>query len=343
MGCDNKQENLLSRTDLRQIILNRYYRQELSHKPTFYSSYEEWLPYLQVVSTRLGLRHEKELLDGRLVNFLAKKRKSDNIQDQLAILEVFEPIMPHIYEIYKEKLKDRSNDEFDIENVAEGISTADGLFYQNSFLPCCIFLMYQEWLKVNDLQEGNIFRDLFTLGSGSATRDLTPEVHGFCLECAPTLGGKVASMDLSEIRNLNMNIFKKQKEDKFKNHAIRRIELEDESTMSNISCNPFDDSEDKHQVQYNPFDSSSDDSCYLDSCEYCYTSFPSEDFVRLHMKIFHAAKAVTPVFVGEGEELMQSFIHEQVENDVKSSSKPGPKKERKHRSSKYGLRSRPKK
>ena len=46
---------------------------------------------------------------------------------------------------------------------------------------------------------------------------------------------------------------------------------------------------------------------YLDSCEFCHESFPSEDFVNLHVKIFHSVSKVTPVFVDEGEDLMTSF------------------------------------
>ena len=73
------------------------------------------------------------------------------------------------------KLDERDcKDEFQTENLFAGISIEDGSFYNNYFLPSCLFYIYQLWLKKADLGFEKMFNDLFTIGTGSATGDRRP-------------------------------------------------------------------------------------------------------------------------------------------------------------------------
>ena len=117
-------------------------------------------------------------LDKDLVMFLDKKRKSDVLRAKPAILEIFDSILPNIEELYKEKLCERdSEDEFQVDRICQGTKTEDGSFYVNYFLPSCILFMYQLWLE-SEVAKDDIFNDLFTIGAGSGTMDLFPEVTG---------------------------------------------------------------------------------------------------------------------------------------------------------------------
>ena len=81
-------------------------------------------------------------------------------------------------------------------------------------------------------------------------------------------------------------------------------------------CNPFesdDDSVEKTSFDVvNPFDSSSSASesedTPLHSCEICFDSYPSADFVKLHKTVFHSGQVVKMKFVENPETLMTSFV-----------------------------------
>jgi hypothetical protein len=294
------------------------------------------------------LRHNKHLLDGHLVQFLDRKRLSSKITDQISISGVFESIFPKIRQLYLDKLEERDAvDEFQTENVAAGIPSIDGLFYEKYFLPSCLFYMYKEWLKHNNFEETNMKNDLFIIGSGSKTYTLYPEVHGICTGCVSSVDLRFESFDESGIKEVNVAVFRMQKRDDFGNPAVTDILGDGDSNGSNnmVCCNPFNsDSDDEinktEEFKCNPFDSSSNSETEenLDNCDICYQSFPSEDFVKIHKKVFHNTKGVKAIFVAEAEELMTSFVEEpsqkpQSPNVVEgSSSKPRTSK------SKYTLR-----
>ena len=316
---------------------------------TGFFSVEDWQQYLVDVKPKLGLRHDSSFLDGKLVTFLKKKRKSNDLGGKVMSLEIFNEIIPSIYNIYQDMLKDNIEDEFE-QDVAQGTPSLDLLFFENYFLPCCILFMYKEWLQKNEFEEGDIYENLFTIGSGSCSINLTPEVHGFCRECAPEVGAIYGSLKESEIKAFNTIVFRKQKNDKFFNQALRDMMNEDASSSEDVlHCNPFESSEELDGYQCNPFESSDEnnESLDLDGCDVCWQSFPSPEFVALHKKIFHSTKSVQPVYVEEAEELMTSFIVPDKNQKVnkkkiplKSSASENDKNLSKERSSKYPLRRR---
>lgn len=283
------------------------------------------MPYLSIVEEKLGVK-EDMIENESLVTFLNKKRKSGTLQDQISILGVFDCILENIEEMYKRKLEKRDDglDEFDVENVAAGRRLQNGLFYQNYFLPSSLFLIYQSWLKT-DLEGEVMMNDLFTIGAGSATFALFPEVTGICYKCAAEKFASLENKTSEDIRLINIKVFKEQKRNKFVLPASNKVTSANDSSDSdsdesrNIDCNPFlsDDGDFNNSVEYpsqdiaNPFETSENESdeeeLFLDACDICSESFPSDDFVQLHKTIFHH-RVLKTKFVEKPESLMTTFI-----------------------------------
>ena len=163
---------------------------------------------------------------------------------------------------------------------------------------------------------------MFTLGTGCANDDLIPEVTGICDECALKHYERFKSEDDCKIRDINITVFKKQVEDNFsKPESLLEQVLELKATPGKIlerpetdkctnieEVNPFGSDEE----ETNPFGEST--SCseseepFLDACEICCESFPSQEFVDLHKTIFHSSSVVKTMFVDEAEALITSFV-----------------------------------
>ena len=251
-------------------------------------------------------------LDENLMAFLTKKRQSDNLlKDQIRILEVFDCILDDIKNIYYELIQDRveDQDEFDYESMACGVNILDGTFFERSFLPSFLYYIYQSWVLVDVAQE-TLFKELFTVGTGSMTYDFFPEVTGLCEKCQD---GK--SMSTSDIRKMNKLIFVKQAANNFVIPNPDKLhEDSDDSDDENIYFNPFDsdDQVPSPTICVNPFDGSDSENeeVYFDACDVCCQSFPTAAFVELHKSIFHSGSILRTKFVGspEPECLITSFI-----------------------------------
>ena len=266
----------------------------------------------KAVAAKLDVKEKMEV-DRELETFVFKKNRSEILTNKMNIWEIFEPILPSIQELYDKKLSERESDAFD-DDIFCGVKIEDGLFYSNTFLPTALVYMYEHWLEYKVLKE-DIFNELFSLGTGAKTMTLVPEVSSFCRECTEM------SLDDGEIRQLNIAVFKKQISHKFLDPAFQRFfdkhvddqmkscalsDIEEEAKM----CNPFviDEESPIKIVRTNPFDSSSDDNeeLFLDGCELCCTTFPTEEFLAMHKKIFHS-KVLSTKFVENAEELMVSI------------------------------------
>ena len=286
----------------------------------FFFSKEEWLSYLPSVEKKVGVRGNMHLNE-KLKAFLDEKRQSDELQKQIHILQVFESVLPDIEKLYKRKLDERNiTEEFDTEKIAVGMDIEDGVFYERSFLPSCLVLIYQSWLE-DDLDDDTIYKELFNLGTGSVTYSLFPEVTAICKKCANEmfLEGRLETQ--TEIRQMNINIFKRLSSVKFFIPEFNSLgDSDDDSDDAMTHCNPFDSDEHEsspkpeysNSVHVNPFDdsedSSDDEELFLDACDFCYKSFPSAQFVDLHKSIFHGVSAVKTKFVDDPECLITTFI-----------------------------------
>ena len=285
----------------------------------FLFSQEIWLGLLSTVNGNLGVKGSMEL-NPDLVTFLEKKSKSGNQKDQFTILEIFDCVIEKIKEKYHEMLEERDSrqEEFDMENIASGISTEDGLFFINFFLPSSILYMYQLFLESN-LDMEVICNELFTIGAGSETWDFSPEINGICQKCAGDqfVGLKMKTHD--EIRQINIGVFKQQKKNKFvKPGPLNRADVYDDESSALVG-NPFVDSDDgsinksddssgvKHANPFVDSEEDSDEEILLDSCDICCQSFPTPEFVALHRHIFHS-HVIKTKFIDSPECLMTSFI-----------------------------------
>ena len=103
-----------------------------------------------------------------LVTFMKKKRKSEDLKEQISFLGVFDCIFGDLEAMYKRKLeaRDKNLDEFDVEDVAAKRRIEDGVFFQRYFLPYSHILLYRSWLQTA-LEEQVLMNELFTLGAGS--------------------------------------------------------------------------------------------------------------------------------------------------------------------------------
>ena len=265
----------------------------------FLFSQETWLGLLSTVSGKLGVKGSMDLnID--LVTFLENQSKSEIQKDQFTMLEIFDCVTEKIREMYNELLEERdSQEEFNMENMASGIRTEDGLFFINFFLPSSILYMYQIFLE-SDLDMEVICNELFTIGAGSETWDFSPEINGICLKCAGDkfVGLKMKTHD--EIRQINIGVFKQQKKHKFnKPGPLTKADVYDDESSALVG-NPFVDSDDdslnksdddskvKHANPFVDSEEDSDEEIFLDSCDICCQSFPSPEFVALHRQIFHS-------------------------------------------------------
>lgn len=291
-------------------------------------SKEDWLTHFPILESKLGVK-EAGIENESLVIFMKKKRKSEDPKEQISFLGVFDCIFDNLEDMYKRKLEERDKklDEFDEEevDVAAKRRIEDGLFFQRYFLPYSHIILYRSWLQT-DLQEQVLMNELFTLGAGSVTFNLTQEVHGICDMCASDKFAGFQNKSSEDIRLINIKVFKEQKRNKFHipveskgTHSDDNSDI-DSLASSKLGCNPFvSDDGDTESVKENidqdlanPFETSENDSdqeeLYLDACEICGESFPSEDYVQLHRKIFHNHSLKTK-FVEEPESLMTTFIH----------------------------------
>lgn len=276
------------------------------------------MTYFPILEDKLGVK--EDLMENEsLVIFMNKKRKSEDLKEQICFLGVFDCIFENIEQLYMRKLEDRDKnlDEFDVENVAVERRIEDGIFFQRYFLPYSHILLYRSWLQT-DIDEEVMMNELFTLGAGSETFDLTKEVHGICDVCASEKFDGFQNKSSKDIRLINIKVFKEQKRNKFHIPSVDNSDS-DSLASSKINCNPFlsDDgdtksvNENENQDLANPFESSENESyeeeLYLDACDICGESFPSDDYVQLHRSIFHHRSLKTK-FVEEPESLMTTFI-----------------------------------
>ena len=267
------------------------------------------------------------VLNRDLVKFLDKKRRSDNLKDQIDIPDVFDTMLPIIYDKYIELLEIRDNvEEFNM-YIASGVKTVDDTFYNNYFLPSCILFIYQLWLN-QDLDFKEMCNDLFTLGTGCVNDDLIPEVTGICEKCSDNFV-RFKSSPATDIRQINSTVFRKQINHNFSNpksvgglcDATWTDEVEADISTDTF-VNPFDEQIGDQIVSpqtvvstlTNPFavfsSESESEELFLDSCDVCFESFPSEDFVKLHKTIFHSTSPVVvkTKFVENPEAFITSFV-----------------------------------
>ena len=257
---------------------------------------------------------ENMIIPKALGSFLTFKFKQESMKDKFSVNELFEVLLPHIRNIYESKLEARDvDDEFGIDSIVGGTDILDGMFFERSFMPMALYLVYKEIHANNYESEQELFNDLFSVGSGSRNLDYLPEITVFCSECRPE-----HSYPLMEVDEINRKVLKLQSLDNFVLHGVCPSSSAYSERHSDLST-------------FNPFCQEMEDISDTDStsfeCSVCFKQFSRSDFLDFHMKIFHktvqfvnesgsklkgaATKSLAANFVDdEDSELMNTFCKE---------------------------------
>ena len=271
---------------------------------------EDWKASFNRIKNGLDVRGKMNP-PGDLKKFLKMKFASEDPKTKFSISEMLEFLNDDINRLYRLKLDERDVevDEFNVDQIYQGMLPEDVTFYQKSFLPTALFLTYSQ-RHPND-ERTALMNDIFTVGSGSKREDLAPEVTGLCSLCASEEG--FPYLTEQDVEQFNRKVLEKQIGLNF--HCS--YEINDSDSRSDKSAIDTD----MPSFWFNPF-SSSDGSMsessqntddvfsFADSfpCNLCPKQFTEADLLQFHKDCFHKYAPGTRVtFVEEGEDLISSF------------------------------------
>ena len=227
-----------------------------------------------------------------LSKFLERKFKSSSLRDQYAINDLFDMLLPHIKDLYNSKLKHfECTDEFEIDQlsldkIVAGTCLKDGLFYEKTFVPAALFFVYKQVHNFYDKEE-DLLEDIFTIGAGSMTDNLVPEVVPVCEFCIHSLSGTDEQYNSEDVDNMNKIVLKKQVSDKF---ILEDFIFNIESSVSSHTTfiNPFsNDILDELPAEGGCYETIDSDESEKFECELCRKQFTQLDFVQYHKRLFH--------------------------------------------------------
>jgi len=259
-------------------------------------------------------------------SFLKTKFKETSLSRRFFINELFEELLPNIKALYELKIESRDSldefgldaikDSYDVEKLVSGLNSEDLTFFEKTFVPLALFLVYKEIHMSNYVEESELLNDLFTIGSGSKSYDLIPEIVPFCQEC-------LREPTASDVIMINKKVFKLQLRDKFEVAGLVYSDSSSSVGDKESGFNPFTQKLDHSDKEsgFNPFaqkldHSLPDNDIAWFECTYCSKQFSRPDFVAYHKSVFHKSenseeavkKVVIPNFVGDGAaELMHTF------------------------------------
>ena len=255
--------------------------------------------------------------------FCSTKFKDNTNLGRFCLPGILEFLEPHIRNLYHRRLDEREPvDEFDCDNVTNCRKPEDTSFYERGFLPAAVLATYMQ--KHLDVEEEQLWDELFTLGSGSKTEDLFPETNPVCLDCASVFYPNLRAVNLAELQNLNAKVFKLQKNNLFKIDSFVKSVTDTSSVTSNSNAelivfgnknegdkvgvrlfNPFsEESSDisdtlndelknlvDKKIAFNPFSSdeseTENDLKRPNYCPVCHKSFTLNEYLSYHNQVFH--------------------------------------------------------
>lgn len=321
---------------------------------------EEWLSAYESIKVNLDVEERMTKLGGsfqqfmryfgmvfKYVRYLLIFRKkfassSSSVLDRFTITPMLEMLEENIRVLYESRLCGRVNeDEFDVEKPYDCTAPQDILFYEHCFLPAGIFLTYKEIHPMSN--EKRLLEDIFTLGSGSKTKDLIPETNAICVECASVFYPYLREASVDQVSEINKQVFKEQQKNQYLRPYLSKIlksiknphkydseeSVIDDSVSENKSASKFSGSEgvsklnefgnNENGKRFNPFSSDEEFEADIEpspknTCEACLKSFSLSAFLAYHNKIFHGLKSVSnsvkvaSKFVSEAEELITTFV-----------------------------------
>ena len=165
----------LNATSLKVFISMKRWHANAHMSPT------DWKSCFAKVKDKLDVKEKMKTLDGDLNNFLKVKFAATVLKEQFAICDVLDCLVVDIRDLYQLKLDQRDDeldDEFNVDHFFQGMKPSDLTYYKKVFLPAALFFTYLE--RHPDSDRRALMEDVFTVGSGSQTEDLVPEVTGLC-------------------------------------------------------------------------------------------------------------------------------------------------------------------
>ena len=306
----------------------------IRHHRNSHISKEDWVTLFHQAKVRLGSK-ETMTLNEDFVKFLDSKFGQSDLKKQFSIPEILDHLEGPVRKFYDNLLlqRDQEIDEFCFDFFGAR-QPEDTTFYVRRFLPAALLFTYD--MKHPGTDAGELMKDLFSLGSGAKTMALSPEVTGLCMNCCQERVPK-RTLSVMEVSGMNKIVFRAQQADKFQSDMKYESDTDDEDpAVTNEPNDPTDEDEnlesllnthsDSNEIklsvfEFNPFAvtlETSPDIIVNESeivknhiCQYCQKAFSREDFIRMHIELFHdAGKKVVPRFVLDGEEHITSFTEE---------------------------------
>jgi hypothetical protein len=302
---------------------------------------EDWLNAFDQIKSKLGTKETQKDLSEKFALFLDSKF-AGSLEKQFSTPEIMDHLEDPVWKYYKSLLdeRDQVDDEFDFSLGGE-IKQDDIFFFTRRFYPTALLLSYS--LLHHMVEPTELMGEVFTIGYGSKTYSLFPEICGVCFDCISERfqSEKLQKLSPEQIRLYNQHILKAQQKDWY---AIGKYQSD---SSSDEESTPVDKtaakespatpttirSSDKQSLfEFNPFivntDINSSDSnvggskcdsntlqnvgqdLSTHACSYCGKTFSKEVFVGMHVEIFHqTSKKVVPKFVCDGEDLMTTFVN----------------------------------
>ena len=286
-------------------------------------SKDEWKSAFDKIKLRLNVRG-KLSVPYDLQQFLNAKFAKSDIKDKFIVCEIFDFLEDDIRQYLQHISEANDEEDFDIFKICSGLHPDDIPFFEKSFLPVALFNTYLEVHPFADRK--SLMNDLFSLGAGSKTQDLFPEVTALCSLCVES-GGFTEDFDIDQF---NRKVMWEQLRDNF-SMPMSYDSSDDEEGLGAPKATG-DDVIEVDQLWYNPFSSSSDESDFdleellekndndgvrqvadAYKCNLCPKSFTKAEFLSFHKGWFHKVKIS---YVAEGEELMESFAAKSDVTDV---------------------------
>ena len=142
---------------------------------------DAWISHFNDIKGKLDTRENMQL-DNDLQCFLDSKFAVSDLKKGFRVARIFDKLDQPIREFYDVMLKDRDSkvDEFSIDCFA-GVSPEDLRFFERRFYPAALFYTYCQVHCTGD--QHDLMNEVFSLGAGSKTMSMMPEITGICREC----------------------------------------------------------------------------------------------------------------------------------------------------------------
>ena len=306
---------------------------------------DDWLNAFDQIKSKLGTKETQKDLSEKFALFLDSKF-AGSLEKQFSTPEIMDHLEEPVWKYYKSLLDERDQvDEFDFSLGGE-IKQDDIFFFTRRFYPTALLLSYS--LLHHMVEPTELMGEVFTIGYGSKTYSLFPEICGVCFDCISERfqSEKLQKLSPEQIRLYNQHILKAQQKDWYAIGKYQSDSSSDEESTPEDNTAAKDDtttptnirsscvSSDKQSLfEFNPFivstDINSSDSnvggskcdsnasqnvgqdLFSHACIYCGKTFTKEVFVSMHVEIFHqSSKKVVPKFVCDGEDLMTTFVND---------------------------------